>query len=292
MENVPGMMYFRSGAFGDTVFGRFAGLGYAVGKEILLAADWGVPQRRRRLFIVGVLGHQPFIFPEPTHMGGWRRDTLHIWEERRARLGLLQHLTVWDAIGDLPDLRDTLGPKRTYRIPAYEAQSIARVLRKGSKTLRDHEVQALRPDTLELIRHVPPGGTRRDVPPHLLPDRYRGMRRTDGTNLLGRLDPALPAYTITTQFNNVTTGCFTHPYEERSLSVREGARLQTFPDKYRFIGSLTSRCRQIGNAVPPLLAAVLANSIAVQIAGAQAATVHPAPTPLTRGRAACTAGRR
>ena len=285
MENVPGMVYFRSGAFGDRILRKFTGLGYAVNKEILLAADWGVPQRRRRLFIVGVLGDAAFTFPDPTHMGGWRRDTLHLWEERRARLGLLEHLTVWDAIGDLPDLGDTLGPKKTYRLPANEAQSIARRLRKGSRSLQDHEVQAISAETLELISHVPAGGTWRDIPPHLLPDRYRGMRRTDSTNLLGRLDPTLPAYTITTQFNNVTTGCFTHPFEERSLSVREGARLQTFPDTFRFVGSLTSRCRQIGNAVPPLLASVLAHSLAVQIAGPRAAEVHPAPTPPTRGHA-------
>jgi DNA (cytosine-5)-methyltransferase 1 len=285
MENVPGMVYFRSGEFGDAILKRFASIGYTVNKEILLAADWGVPQRRRRLFIVGVLSDQPFVFPEPTHMGGWRRDTLHLWEERRKQLGLREHLTVWDAIGDLPDLGGSVGPKKTYRLPADRAVSIARVLRRGSRTLRDHEIQPVASDTLELIRQVPPGGTWRDIPPHLLPDRYRGMRRTDSTNLLGRLDAALPAYTITTQFNNVTTGCFTHPYEDRSLSVREGARLQTFPDTYHFVGSLTSRCRQIGNAVPPLLASVLAHAIAVQIAGPRAVDVHPAPTPPARGPA-------
>ena len=92
------------------------------------------------------------------------------------------------------------------------------------------------------------------------------MRRTDSTNLLGRLDASLPAYTITTQFDNVTTGCFTHPYEERSLSVREGARLQTFPDTYRFVGTLTSRFRQIGNAVPPPLGYAVARSVADALA--------------------------
>jgi DNA mismatch endonuclease Vsr len=93
------------------------------------------------------------------------------------------------------------------------------------------------------------------------------MRRTDSTNLLGRLEPILPAYTINTQFYNVTTGCYTHPFEDRALSVREGARIQTFPDTYKFSGSLPSKCRQIGNAVPPVLAAVLAASIAQSILG-------------------------
>src|SRR5690606_35821322 len=91
--------------------------------------------------------------------------------------------------------------------------------------LTDHERLPIPDDHLELVSHVPQGGTWRDIPPHLLPDRFRGMRRTDSTNLVGRLDPALPAYTVTTQFNNVTAGCYTHPYEDRALTIREAARL-------------------------------------------------------------------
>lgn len=286
LENVPGMVYFKQGSFGDKILERFADEGYAVHKQILLAADWGVPQRRRRLFIVGILGDTPFEFPKPTHMGGWRRDSLELWEKKRLELGLLEHLTVWDAIGDLPMLGDQQGPLLTYALNSDEVpqSSIARRLRKGSRALRDHEVPFMVSDTRELIRHVPSGGTWRDIPPHLLPDRYRGMRRTDSTNLLGRLDASLPAYTITTQFNNVTTGCFTHPIEDRALSVREGARIQTFADTYEFVGSLSSRCRQIGNAVPPMLAHVLAHTIAGQIGGDPAAAAHPAPVPPKRSK--------
>lgn len=283
MENVPGMVYFKSGAFGDMILKRFEAEGYSVRREILLAADWGVPQRRRRLFIVGIRGDEPFAFPEPTHLGGWRRDSLELWETKRQEKGLLQHLTIWDAIGDLPALGDHRGPIGKYAMKADEASSIARRLRFNSRALRDHDVPFMSSETRTLIRHVPPGGTWRDIPPHLLPNRYRGMRRTDSTNLLGRLDPSLPAYTITTQFNNVTTGCFTHPVEDRALSVREGARIQTFPDTYEFVGSLNSRCRQIGNAVPPLLAHVLAHAIAAQIAGEEGGQAHPAPEPPIRG---------
>lgn len=285
LENVPGMVYFKQGSFGDKILKRFAGEGYAVHKEILLAADWGVPQRRRRLFIVGILGDTPFEFPDPTHLGGWRRDSLEMWEKKRQERGLLEHLTVWDAIGDLPKLGDGPVPATRYALKAEDvpSTSVARRLRKGSRALRDHEASVMSAETHNLIVHVPSGGTWRDIPPHLLPDRYRGMRRTDSTNLLGRLDADLPAYTITTQFNNVTTGCFTHPTENRSLSVREGARIQTFPDTYQFVGSLSSRCRQIGNAVPPLLAHVLAHSIATQVGAPGAAEAHPAPEPPVRG---------
>lgn len=283
MENVPGMVYFKSGSFGDKILQRFRDEGYKVRNEILLAADWGVPQRRRRLFIVGVLGNEEFEFPAPTHLGGWRRDTLELWEKKRVARGLLEHLTVWDAIGDLPPIGNSTEPPTKYSLPPGKAKSLAGHLRDGARILRDHEVSLMSDDTRDLIKHVPPGGTWRDIPPHLLPDRYRGMRRTDSTNLLGRLSASLPAYTITTQFNNVTTGCNTHPVEDRALSVREGARIQTFPDTYEFRGSLSSRCRQIGNAVPPLLAQVLAHAIAVQLGGKAVGELHPAPTPPRRG---------
>lgn len=264
MENVPGLVYWKDGAFGKTILDEFRRLGYAVSMDILLAADFGVPQRRRRLFIVGMRGETPFSFPSETHLGGWRRDTLDRWERKRKERGLLQHIPVWDAIADLPRLCGTSGTKVALYSEARLTPYV-RVMRSASQMLLDHEVGPLSEEHLDLIRHVHQGGTWRDVPPHLLPDRFRGMRRTDGTNLLGRLDPSLPAYTITTQFQNVTTGCFTHPFEDRPLSMREAARIQSFPDRYQFSGSLSSRCRQVGNAVPPLLARVLAEEIAVQL---------------------------
>lgn len=286
MENVPGMVYWKEGAFGDKILQRFTELGYTVKKEILLAADWGVPQRRRRLFIVGIRDGQEFEFPKQTHMGGWRRDSLELWEKRRKEKGLLPHITLQDAIGDLPEIGNTAGSTMAgYAMPKGEASPFAQRMRGSSRTVRDHEVQHLSADTTKLIRHVPAGGTWRDIPPHLLPDRYRGMRRTDSTNLLGRLDWNLPSYTVTTQFNNVTTGCFTHPTEHRALSVREGARLQTFPDSYEFVGSVVSRCRQIGNAVPPLLASVLAHELATQVWGKGAEAHHPRPLAVQPSRA-------
>lgn len=282
MENVPGLVYWRDGHMGRTILDRFEQLGYSVTMDILLAADFGVPQRRRRLFIVGLLGSERFQMPPTTHMGGWRRDTLSLWEARRREEGLLSHLALWDAIGDLPAIE---AGEASAKYPDVRRTPFARLMRTHSKSLRDHEAPSLPAEHRLLIEHVPQGGTWRDIPPHLLPHRFRGMRRTDGSNLLGRLDPKLPAYTITTQFNNVTTGCFTHPYQDRALSIREGARLQTFPDTYHFVGSITSRCRQIGNAVPPLLAQALARQLAVALLGHAADEFHPEverPRPATQ----------
>jgi DNA (cytosine-5)-methyltransferase 1 len=279
LENVPGLVYWKQGEFGATILDEFHRLGYRVSREILLAADHGVPQRRRRLFIVGLRGDEPFQFPAETHLGGWRRDTRELWERRRQERGLYQQLRTWEAIGDLPPLllpNGTAGTVDLRRVTAF-----ARRMRAGLRTVpSDHDLIPISADHLALIQHVPPGGTWRDIPPHLLPDRYRGMRRTDSTNLLARLAPDLPAYTITTQFNNVTTGCFTHPYEDRSLTVREAARLQTFRDSYGFEGATASKCRQVGNAVPPLLAQVLVAGIANAILGEAAAELHPGPEPI------------
>lgn len=262
LENVPGFMSFEAGAFGATVVEEFRALGYQVSAEILLAADYGVPQLRRRLFIVGIMKGR-FRFPERTHLGGWRRDTLERWDVARGDQGLRRHISCWEAIADLPRLPASSGK------PKYSGKArsrFAELMRGDGALLTAHEVLPLSDAHLDLIRHVPPGGTWRDIPPHLLPDRFRGMRRTDSTNLLGRLDPQRPAYTITTQFNNVTTGCNTHPYEDRSLSVREGARLQSFPDSYRFQGAISAKCRQIGNAVPPRLAHLLGVAIGETLA--------------------------
>lgn len=267
LENVPGLShkglaYEKDGRAQGEIVTHFAALGYTLRASILLAADFGVPQLRRRLFVVGVQEDVPFEFPAPTHLGGWRRDTLDKWEEARIERGLLRHLSLGEALGDLPPLLSGSTPSDAYLRPAESGyEKLMRVGWKGK--LRDHEVGRLGQKHLDLVRHVPAGGTWRDIPPHLLPERFQGgMRRTDSTNLLGRLDLDRPSYTITTQFNNVTAGCFTHPVEDRALSVREGARLQSFPDRFEFTGTVSSRCRQIGNAVPPLLAQHLAYALA------------------------------
>lgn len=262
LENVPGLShkglaYEKDGKAQGEIVEHFGKLGYTLRAAILLAADYGVPQLRRRLFVVGVRDGMSFQFPKPTHLGGWRRDTLDKWEEERIRQGLLRHLSLGEAIGDLPPLLSGAPADEYLRDAESGYEKLMRVAWKGA--LRDHEVGKLGEKHLALVRHVPAGGTWRDIPPHLLPERFQGgMRRTDSTNLFGRLDLARPSYTITTQFNNVTAGCFTHPVEDRALSVREGARLQSFPDRFEFTGTVSSRCRQIGNAVPPLLAQHLA----------------------------------
>jgi DNA (cytosine-5)-methyltransferase 1 len=264
LENVPGLVQWKDNEVGRRILDGFRALGYSVSSDILLAANYGVPQLRRRVFVVGVLSDQPFAFPEPDHLGGWRRDTLDLWEKRRREAGKLSHVSMWEALADLPMLEtgEDLATWRSGPLSPY-----ARMMRAGAGVLHDHVSAPISAEYAALLEYVPIGGTWRDIPGHLLPDRFRGMRRTDSTGLLGRLAPDRPAYTITTQFNNPTVGTFTHPFENRVLTAREGARLQSFPDRYVFKGALASRYRQIGNAVPPLLASVLADALASHLLG-------------------------
>ena len=271
LENVPGLVYWEQNKFGEKILAGFRRAGYTVRFEILLAANYGLPQLRRRLFMIGLRDRVAFEFPLPTHMGSSRRDSREQWEQERRKLRLLRHISSWEAIGDLPALGSGTGGNDFICPRPKMVSPYARRLRSKSNVLHDHEATPLPDEHLELIRHVPAGGTWRDIPGYLLPERFFGMRRTDSSNLFGRLDPALPAYTVTTQFENPTVGCNIHPYEDRVLTVREGARLQSFQDDYKFHGSLSSRCVQIGNAVPPLLAEVLAGALARQL-GVDAAT--------------------
>lgn len=268
MENVPGLLWYNRGEFGRKVFAVFQRLGYEVDHKIVLAADYGVPQLRRRLIIVGNRVGKSFSWPEQSHMGAVRRDAIELWERRRREeyphLG--PHRTLWDAIGDLPAIPAD-GGKEEMPYPEAVRGEYQELMRDGSPRLYDHQSPPLPTVHWELIRHVQEGQTWREIPPELLPERFAKIRRTDGTNLFARPERTRPSYTIITQFGNVTTGAYTHPLQDRALSAREGARIQSFPDWYGFTGALTSKYRQIGNAVPPLLARKVAEALTRTISG-------------------------
>ncbi|MGY1635426.1 DNA cytosine methyltransferase [Geodermatophilus sp. SYSU D00742] len=268
LENVPGLLWFDRGSFGRRVFAAFEAHGYRVAHKIVLAADYGVPQLRRRLLVVGTRTGGAFPWPRQTHMGAVRRDAIELWERRRQEKfpHLAPHRTLWDAISDLPALPDGGGEEESrYRTkPQGEYQAL---MRGENSVLWDHQSPVLPQVHYDLIRHVREGQTWREIPVELLPERFAKIRRTDGTNLFARPERTRPSYTIITQFGNVTTGAYTHPTQDRAFSAREGARIQSFPDSYRFYGNLTSKYRQIGNAVPPLLARTMAEALLLAIRG-------------------------
>src|SRR3989344_4523409 len=121
--------------------------------------------------------------------------------------------------------------------------------------LFNHVTYSLSDNDLKMVKSIPEGGNWKNIPKSIPSKRLEQIRRSGGrTTLYGRLSWNKPSYTISTYFNRPGNGTYIHPSEERVISAREAARLQSFPDNYIFEGSKTSYCKQIGNAVPPLLA--------------------------------------
>jgi len=173
--------------------------------------------------------------------------------------GLLQpHRTVRDAIGDLP----RLGDEHLDQPIAYASEPFTeyqRLMRADAKLVTWHTARRVSAHAMNLIRQIDEGRGLRSLPTEKLPKRFRRMRtisngalRRDCTTLYHRLAWDRPAYTITCYFRNVSAGPFVHPEDNRALTCREAARLQSFPDEFEFCGAAVPR--QIGNAVPPLLA--------------------------------------
>lgn len=225
MENVLGIKNRR----GKKVFSAFRDLmesaGYYCHVQVLNAADYGVPQIRKRVFVVGERTDGVgvyFRFPEPSH----RPEN---W------------VTVRQAIGDLPPPPEDGSEHPNW--PNHRRERLSAINR-----LR--------------ISFVPEGGGREHIPPELQLRCHRvSVEKAGHRYVYGRLAWDEPAGTITARFDSFTRGKFAHPSENRTITLREGARLQTFPDWFVFEGSKVAIARQIGNAVPPLLAKALGEAI-------------------------------
>jgi DNA (cytosine-5)-methyltransferase 1 len=244
MENVQGLLTYNKGYFREVILDELEEMGYHADAKVLCAADYGVPQLRKRVFFLATRMDCEISFPRPTHSPEGGR-------------GLKPYRTVGETFFDLPEVM-----REGCSAPSYTAPprtTFQRFLRAGSRELTLHNARSLSPQAAAIARYVGEGEGLRSVPVHALPDRFKKMRtistgelRRDCTTLYHRISRAKPSYTITCYFRNVASGPFLHPTEDRSISIREAARLMTFPDSYKFCG--TAIPRQIGNAVPPLLA--------------------------------------
>lgn len=257
MENVKGLVISGKGIFKKQVVDSFESLGYNVDGRLLHAVDYGVPQRRERvIFMASRLG-STIKFPDATH---GPRDSIAVRGNQ-----LLPHVTVEEAIGDLPQInldsqREPLRQTHRNLSPYQEA------MRSGALQVWNHVSRPVSELAMSIISQVGPGEGLRSIPADKLPARFHKMRRIstgelrrDCTTLYHRLAPDAPAYTITCNFKNVSSGAFTHPFENRALTAREAARLQSFPDTFRFYGSGIPR--QIGNAVPPILGRIMGEAV-------------------------------
>ena len=137
----------------------------------------------------------------------------------------------------------------------------AHMMRRGSKKVLNHHASQLARQNIERLKHVPPGGSWRDIPHELLPKGMQAARRSDHTKRYGRLHPDRLSGTVMTKCDPHWGSVFL-PYQDRTLTVREAARLQSFPDFYKFLGSRVAQYTQVGNAVPVLMARAVAQSLA------------------------------
>lgn len=249
MENVVGMTSLDGGRAIDEMHRSLGKLGYHVEHRILRAEEYGVPQERRRLFFIGSrVG--PVVWPKPTH---GRPDDL-----------LTEHLqpfvTVWDAIGDLPKLEMGEGGDELTRYTRVARTTYQAMMRKGSGGARNHYAPQLAEINVKRMKHIPQGGSWRNLPHNLLPAGMKLARRSDHTKRYGRLDPAGLFSTILTKAD-LHWGAYIHPEQDRTLTVRECARAQAFPDHFQYLGCRGEQFKQVGNAVPPLLAQAVAWSV-------------------------------
>lgn len=253
MENVRGMLTYGKGAFRRQIEAAFAEIGYRTDFAQVLAADYGVPQMRHRILFIGTrIDDIRLSFPEPTHGD--------------PRLGLKPYVTVEEAIGDLPLMGANY--RNEARAYAHAPQNPFQVYcRTGAPTkVTMHVGRPLSKQAHALAQHIVQGQGLRSAPVEVLPAQFKKMRtistgalRKDCTTLYYRLDPSKPSYTITCNYKNVASGPFLHPWEDRAISHREAAQFMSFPDHYQFMGA--SFPRQIGNAVPPLLARAIGDAI-------------------------------
>jgi len=265
-ENVPGLLLYHHGYVARKIIRALRRIGYFVVPIILLAADYGVPQLRRRLFFIGNRTGSKIPLPAPTHGESnlWAGFSLPF--KYLSRLGHgsgasnKSYINFDEACSDLPSLGEGESiDGLPYPSPALSAYQ--RLMRRGSRRIWQHSAFDLSDSDRLAANLLQPGENWRSIPEELRPDRFRRIRPYDATTLMKRLQGDKPAYTITTKFNEATTGAFIHPRNNRTLSIREAARLQSFPDSFRFEGNLVSVRRQLGNAVPPLLSQAIAESI-------------------------------
>ena len=258
IENVPGIVSLGKGTVVEQIYKMLNALGYKVKHRILFAGHYGVPQLRFRTFFIGIRDYgNDIIFPEPEYYVNANANFTQSKElcynvMPLDRFILKPKTNVWDAIGDLPEIQ--AGEKLSEYAYASEAQcEYQTLLRKGSERVTSHYCPRLAAVNIERLKYIPIGGSWRDIPFDLLPAGLKRARRSDHTKRYGRLDPNGLCSTIMTKCDP-HWGSFFHPYQARTLSVREAARIQSFPDKYKFTGSMTEQYEQVGNAVPPLLA--------------------------------------
>jgi len=248
-ENVTGLLSAKN-AKGEKVIellkSAFIEIGYSISTKVVNTADYGIPQKRKRVIIVGLRNREFFEFPAATHCEDGSN--------------LKRYVSVEEALGDLPLAVSEEKETTKYLVePQSEYQKIMR----GKGEITEHIIPQMSELDKYIISHVKPGGNYMDVPADVNSARIRRLQRDGGhTTCYGRLRPDAPSYTINTYFNRPNVGCNIHYSADRLITVREALRLQSFPDSYKLVSSSKQGKNLIvGNAVPPILAEIIAQKL-------------------------------
>lgn len=224
-ENVKGILETENAKFFHYTYDSLKKLGYLMDHAVLNAADFGVPQFRNRLFIIGNKRKKPVL-------------PIAVQKDK---------VCVWDAIADLPELANGAS-ENILKYRTEPASEYAKIMRGDLGECSNHYVTNNACHIVQRYKHIPQGGNWESIPPELMAN-YTDRSRCH-TGIYRRLNAKEPSVVI----GNYRKNMLIHPFQDRGLSVREAARLQSFPDWYIFEGSIGFQQQQVGNAVPPLLA--------------------------------------
>lgn len=285
MENVPNIARAKTKGgekVVDIIHKQFEDLGYHVYSTILSASDYGVPQMRQRFILIASKDELQHPFPKATHYiaNSERQMTLSNTES----VELKPCPTLWEAISDLPDIEACEGSE-TMHYTKPVTNSYQTYCRRGSKELHNHLAMKHTKRLVERFSNMSWGQSVSDIKDERLMQRKRNgngaISDTPYNQNNRRMHPNRICHTITATFY----GSFVHPYKNRNFTPREGARIQSFPDNYIFLGKPTvvskklllregrtgeaylCQYSQIGNAVPPLMAKAIADNIITQLRG-------------------------
>jgi len=237
-ENVRGLLSIRDGELFKEIVELFESLNYHITYKILNSADYGVPQIRKRVIIIGTKSDKKFIYPPMTHSNTDKN--------------LKPYLTLSDAIGDLPFIGNN---QESFKYAKRVQNEFQNLMRQDTKSkLIEHNSPNNNTKIIKIMKSLKDGGTPRELPKNIRPN-------SGFSNNYCKLWWEKPALTITRNLGTPSSSRCIHPKAHRPLTTREGARLQSFPDNYKFYGSRSAKNLQIGNAVPILLSIALKDSI-------------------------------
>lgn len=234
-ENVVGILSMDKGKLFAQMKSEFEDIDYTLQYKVLDAVNYGVPQHRERVILVGFKGINNFIYPAPTHGDG-----------------LKPYVTLKDALGDLPVLKS--GEKNTRYITGTTNEFLEFVRKNAGDSVEEHCAPKNGEHLIKIMQTLKDGQSKNDLPEDIRPKSGYG-------NTYAKLWWDRPSTTITRNFACPSSSRCIHPRDSRAMSIREGARLQSFPDDYKFYGSDGMKRLEIGNAVPPLLSVAVAKQM-------------------------------